>query len=178
MNFHFALRPGQRLLHRLALQSKACSRMRPRSAQGDRGGSMFYVFVLCLLLAPAPLRPGTSRRLGFDLGDAYGELNALAVDLPRLGLHLAKALSVAVGTLGAPLGCRVQGPVEPPPLPLDLSLKGTQRLKGVGFFAIAGHISSLVLFPLCCAFVPFLFPSTPSRSLLQPFLGQMVDGRR
>ena len=59
------------------------------------------------------------------------------------------------------------------PLPLDLSLKGTQRLKGVGFFAIAGHISSLV--PL---FVPFLFLSTPSRSPLQPFLGQMVDGRR
>jgi hypothetical protein len=115
-------------------------------------------------LARAPLWRGASRRLGckrlgFDLGDAHGEQNAPSVNLPRLGLHLAKAPGVAVGSLGAPLGGRVQGPVEPPPLALDLPLKGTQRLKGVASFAIVGHrICSLFVLFYTLSVVVATFP--------------------
>jgi hypothetical protein len=109
--------------------------------------------------------------LGFNLGDAHGELHALAVDLPRLGLHLAKGLRVAVGALGAPLSCRVQGPVEPPPLVLNLPLKGTQRLKAFELFAIASHQP----------YVPFLFllhPHGGHGNLFLVKLGAVAPTRR
>ena len=87
-------------------------------------------------------------RCNFEPSDAKRDFDAPLVKCARLRLHLAKAFEIADG--GLDLGYRMQRPVQPPPLPLDLALQCQQFPQRIRKVATRFHRAPR-------KYVPFLF---------------------
>jgi hypothetical protein len=100
----------------------------------------------------------------FYFGNAHGELHPLPVDLSDLGLQLAKALGIGVGSLSPTLRSGVQSPVEPPPLALYFTLEHAQFLKRIADRArdTRSHELASALFLFCSLYTPLVGDATSS----------------
>jgi hypothetical protein len=66
-----------------------------------------------------------------ESGDAKRDFDAAPIEGARLGLHFAKAIQIADGSLCLDLSYGMEGTVQPPPFALDLTLKGQQFVQRI-----------------------------------------------
>jgi hypothetical protein len=78
-------------------------------------------------------------KAGRQLRQSHGDLDATAIDLTRLRLHLTEARERTGPALCLQLGDRVQSAIEPSPLALHLTLQRPQLLQPFGQVVFSFH---------------------------------------